>query len=40
MLHAISGAHNEALMMALILVGMVLAVEGYLVPAVVACALE
>jgi len=39
MLHAISGAHNEALMMALILVGMVLAVEGYLVPAVVACAL-
>ncbi len=39
MLHAVSGAHNEALMMALILVGMVLAVEGHLVPAVVACAL-
>lgn len=37
--HAISGAHNEALMMALLLLGMVLAVEGYLVPGVVACAL-
>jgi len=39
MLHAVSGAHNEALMMALILIGMVLAVEGYLIPGVVACAL-